>query len=99
MLDSNDLLKPNETLDVSLEGQSSKVTNSNISAFLFTNNHEQSDTRIFWLCTLLTGSVIICCNDTDLLAIALLSNSSLDLDNKTVVLYNRNGDQILVHFV
>lgn len=86
MLTSNDLIPDNKKLYVSFEGDLYMVTSSTTTKCPFNNNHEEADTRMFWLATLMDGNILIRSTDTDILAIALLNSTELSLDNRSLVI-------------
>ena len=86
MLDSNSMLPENKKLYVSFEGHVYIVTSSNTTECPFKNNHEEADTRMFWLTTLFEGNILIKSTDTDIFAIGLMNSTELSLDNRSLVI-------------
>ena len=56
------------------------------------NNHEEADTRIFWLITLIQGNVLLRSTDTDILVIGLINFAELQLDNCSIVIQYGSND-------
>ena len=77
MLESNDLLATDKKFDVSFEGDLYIVTLSTTTKCPFKNKHEEADTRIFWLITLIQRNVLVRSTDTDILAIAVINFAEL----------------------
>ena len=53
----------------------------------FSNNYEEEDTRMFRLCSIIKGDIIICSTDTDLLVIALINHTQLKLGERNIVIH------------
>ena len=92
MLESNDLMAMDKRLYVSFEGDLHIVTSSTTTKCPYKNNHEEADTRIFWLITLTQGNVLVRSTDTDILAIAPINFSELQLDNRSIVIQYGSND-------
>ncbi len=82
---SNARLYKTEVLYVSFQGKLVKVKHDGSAELPLTNNHDESDTRIFHLVTLFEyKDIVIRSTDSDLLAIALLNNKKLELNKRTI---------------
>ena len=92
MLESNDLLATDKKFDVSIEGDLDIVTSSTTTKCPFKNNNEEADTRIFWLTTMTQGNVLVQSTDKDILAIALINFTELQLDNRSIVIQYGSND-------
>ena len=56
------------------------------------NNHDEADTRMFWLSSLMEGKdVIIRSTDTDILAIAMINQHKLNLQDRNMVIHYGNS--------
>ena len=92
MLESNDLMAMDKRLYVSFEGDLHIVTSSTTTKCPYKNNHEEADTRIFWLITLTQGNVLVRSKETDILAIAPINFSESQLDNRSIVIQYGSND-------
>ena len=92
MLESNDLMAMDKRLYVSFEGDLHIVTSSATTKCPYKNNHEEADTRIFWLITLTQGNVLVRSKETDILAIAPINFSESQLDNRSIVIQYGSND-------
>ena len=97
MLNSNHLLDLKEILCVSFESQLHQVTYKHTQQYPFLNNHEEADTRIFWLWSIMTGDIIIHSSDTDLLAIALINHTQLRLGERKIAIHFGKAGQEFVY--
>ena len=91
LLNSNRLLDLKKFLHVSFGDQLPQVTHKHTKQYPFSNNHEKVDARIFWLCSIMKGDIIIRRTDTDLLAIALINHTQLKLGEKNIVIHFRKA--------
>ena len=97
LINSNCLLDLKEIFYVSFEVQLHQVTHKYTQQYPFSNNHEEADIRIFWLCSLMQGDIIIRSTDTDLLANALINHTQLKLGGRNIVIHFRKTGQEFVY--